>query len=124
MNEQKRAEIKREYKQKNAPMGVYQIKNLDTGKIFIGSSPNLEAMKNRQWFELNMGSHPNAELLADWKTYGESNFSFEILEKLKPDEGEMGNTQHPRVFRKRLLEMEEKWLEKLAPYGDKGYHST
>ncbi|MFT9850383.1 GIY-YIG nuclease family protein [Aneurinibacillus sp. REN35] len=123
MNEQKRAEIKREYKQKSAPMGVYQIKNLTTGKIFIGSCPNLEAMKNRQWFELNMGSHQNTELMADWKTYGEDNFSFEILEQLKPAEGTAGNQQHPRVYRKQLQEMEEKWLQKLTPYGDKGYHS-
>ena len=34
-------ELKKQYKQTLQPMGVYQIKNLVNGKIFIGSVKNL-----------------------------------------------------------------------------------
>ena len=42
----KKAKI-REYKDRDIPMGVYQIKNKVNGKILIGSSSNLRAILNR-----------------------------------------------------------------------------
>ncbi len=65
-------------------MGVYQIKNLAIGKIFIGSSKNIFGRINRHKFQLQFGGEDIKELVEDYKKFGEVNFTFEILDELKP----------------------------------------
>lgn len=110
-------ELKRAYRETPRPMGVYQILNTVNGKRYVGSSLDLEGIRNRLWFGLGMGSDSfRRELQADWKTYGEEAFCFEVLEYLKPD------GDPTRDYREELAIMEELWLEKLQPYGEKGYN--
>ncbi len=111
-----RKELKKEYKERKIPMGIYQIKNLSNGKLFIGASANLDSVFNRAKFELNYGSHKNIELQNDWNTAGAGQFSFEILDYLEPKEGEMIN------YGEELALLEQMWLEKIEPYGKKGYN--
>lgn len=112
----KRKALKLEYKQTPRPMGVYQVKNNVNGKVFVGSSPNVDGKINGTKFQLEMGSHKNKDLQNEWNTYGEQTFSFEVLELLEPDED-------PSYDHSDDLEvLEELWLEKLQPYGEKGYN--
>jgi group I intron endonuclease len=109
-------ELKREYKQTLRQMGVFQIRNTANNKVFIGSSLNLDGIFNRHEFQLKMGGHPNKALQADWNQFGAENFEFEILEELFPRE----NPGYD--YRADLEVLEDLWLEKLEPYGDKGYN--
>ncbi len=109
-------ELKKEYKNRKIPMGIYQIKNLDNGKVLIGSSTNLDGIFNRSRFSLNYGSHRNAELQNDWNKLGENRFSFEVLDYLEPKEDETVD------YREELDLLEQMWLEKIMPYGEKGYN--
>jgi hypothetical protein len=106
----------REYKQRRRPMGVFQVRNLATGKVFVGASPDLPAMLNRQRAQLRLGMHPNRALQADWTAQGPEAFAFEILDTLshadRPDADPATDL--------RLLE--HMWLEKLAPHGERGYN--
>lgn len=106
----------REYKQRRRPMGVFQVRNLANGKVFVGASPDLPAMLNRQRAQLRMGAHPNRALQADWTRQGGEAFAFEILDTLahadRPDADPATDL--------RVLEL--MWLEKLAPYGERGYN--
>jgi len=111
-----RSEIKKQYKQTVQPMGIYIIKNNVNGKIFLGKSKNLNGKINSNKFQLKYGSHLNKELQQDYNKYGEDNFSFEILDQLKHD------NDLTKDFTKDLETLEELWLEKLQPYGDKGYN--
>ena len=109
-------EAKKNYKQTLQPMGVYQIKNLVNGKILIGNSKNLTGKFNSYKFQLNTGTHMNTDLQADYKTYGENNFAFEILDQLEPkDDPAYDYTDDLKV-------LEELWIDKLQPFGDKGYN--
>lgn len=114
MEKNKRKELIEEYKQIKTYMGVTQIKNKENGKIFIDSHPNL---KNK-WFTLKMqldaGRFANAELQSDWKELGEDAFEFEVLEQKESDE-----MTDIRWEQKKIL---KPWLEKLQPYGDRGYN--
>lgn len=56
-----------------------------TGDIWVGTSMNLDATRNGIWFGLRNGSHISKTLQAAWNTYGESQFQYEVLEKLKDD---------------------------------------
>jgi hypothetical protein len=108
--------IKKEYKQTLPPMGVYQIRNLANGKILIGSCKNLPGKINSHRFQLKMGSHRNRALQSDYTCLGEEKFSFEILDKL-------GAKEDPQYdYTMDLSILEKMWLDKLQPYGERGYH--
>ena len=80
-------QIKEEYKLKKFKMGVFQIRNTANGKIYVGSSLNLDAIWNRNKMELNFGNHRNSILQSEWKQFGERNFMYEILaEVVQKDE--------------------------------------
>ncbi|MEP7339064.1 MAG: GIY-YIG nuclease family protein [Acidobacteriota bacterium] len=111
----KQKELKREYKQNNPPMGVYQIRNLVNEKVFVGNSLNLPGIFNRSKLQLDVGSHPNKALQAEWKQYGGESFAFEVLDELDQKEA-LGYD-----YRGDLVLLEELWLEKLQPYGERGY---
>ena len=110
-------EMKIHYKHTPRPMGVYQIKNSANGKVLVGSSLNLDSRRNRFQFEVKNGSISNNRLMKqEWEQYGADSFSFEILEQLAPNE----DLQHE--YHDELAELEKKWLEKLQPYGERGYN--
>jgi group I intron endonuclease len=109
-------EINREYKERKKPAGVYQIKNLSNGKVFIGSNMNLEGPLNSHKFQLMSGRHPNEALQKEWNEYGPEKFSFEILEVVKFKDDPDFN------LRDEVTLLEQIWLEKLQPFGEKGYN--
>ena len=98
-------------------MGVYQVRNSVNGKVFVGVSVDLPSMLNRQQAQLRMGGHPNRELQKDWAKFGPEAFEFEILDTLTPPEDV---NYAPKDDLKAL---EELWLDKLSPFGDRGYNA-
>ena len=111
-----RKELNREYKERVKPAGVYQVKNLANGKVLLGSSLNLEGPLNRHKFMLKIGSHTNKALQKDWDEFGSEQFVFEILEAVQVKEAPNFNLKDELT----LLEMI--WLEKLQPFGERGYN--
>lgn len=109
-------EIIKQYKQTVQPMGVFQIRNLANGKIYLTSSKNLRGMANRFEFNLDIGAHVSKELREDYEKLSRENFVFEVIDTLEPNED-------PKYdYTDDLKVLEEMWLEKLLPYGDKGYN--
>lgn len=115
MNKTKK-ELKKEYQQNHTPMGVYQIRNIANDKVLIGSALNLPGAINSNRFQLNAGSHPNKTLQAEWREFGSDSFSFEIVDELAATEGPSHD------YRADLEFLEEFWLEKSQPYGERGYN--
>ncbi len=66
-------------------MGVYRIRDTQNGRSYLGFSNDLQAIFNRHRTELKFGSHRNKELLAQWKSSGDSAFEFEVLDELEHD---------------------------------------
>jgi hypothetical protein len=62
-------------------IGIYKITNLVNGKIYIGSSEEIENRWNAHFNQLMSEKHINIYLKRAWKKYGEQNFKFEIIEK-------------------------------------------
>ncbi|MDQ3711442.1 MAG: GIY-YIG nuclease family protein [Acidobacteriota bacterium] len=79
-------DLKRQYKQALQPMGVYQIRNLVSEKVFIGFAFNLDGVFSKNKFQLDAGIHLSKSLQTDWDKLGTDNFVFEILEKFSPRE--------------------------------------
>jgi len=112
----RRKELKLQYKQNPPLMGVYQIRNLVNGKIWVTSAMNLHGAYNRYPSQFSFASFTIKDLKDDWNQYGADAFVFEILETIDPNEYAEADR------RAALALLEEIWLEKLQPYGDKGYN--
>jgi group I intron endonuclease len=112
-----RQEIKREYKERKKPAGIFQIKNTANGKFLLGSSLNLEGPLNGHKFMLTIGSHRNEQLQKDWNTYGPDNVVFEILEVVNVKDDPDFNLEDE------LTSLEQIWIEKLQPFGERGYNT-
>ena len=95
-------------------MGVYQIRNLVSEKVFIGSAFNFDAVFSKNKFQLDAGIHLSKSLQTDWDELGTDNFVFEILEEFSPRENV--DLQGELIF------LEDLWFEKSEPYGGKGYN--
>ncbi|HEY5534481.1 MAG TPA: GIY-YIG nuclease family protein [Ignavibacteria bacterium] len=109
-------EIKEEYKQKVFKKGVFQIRNIKSGKIYIGSSTNLDVVWNSHKFRLETGIHPDKELQIDWNESGSKNFVYEILQELK-ESGE------PSVdYDREVRGLEALCIEELKSFGNKIYN--
>ncbi|MEO6721269.1 MAG: GIY-YIG nuclease family protein [Ferruginibacter sp.] len=109
-------ELKDEYKMKKFRIGVFQIRNTVNGKVFVDSSPNLDAIWNRHKSELNFGGHRNVVLQQEWKEFGEENFRFEILSEIEQKEETKDD------YTKEAKQLAEMFMEELQPFGDKGYN--
>lgn len=110
-----RKELIKEYKQTARAAGVYQIRNTVNGKVFIGSAMDLRGIINSQKFQLSAGNHVNKSLQRDWNEYGADKFAFEISDELEQTAGQTSS-------RDELRSLEDLWLEKVQPYGDRGYN--
>jgi group I intron endonuclease len=110
-------DIKREYKERKKPAGVFMVKNTANGKVLLGSSLNLEGPLNGHKFMLTTGSHRNEALQKDWNAYGGDKFVFEILEVVKVKDDPNFNLEDEMTL------IEQIWIEKLQPFGESGYNT-
>jgi len=97
-------------------MGAFLIRNNVSDKVFVGISLNLPGIINRHKFQLEQNGHPIKQLQADWNELGSKGFSFEIVDELTPRSG--ANVD----YRQELELLENLWLEKLQPFGERGYN--
>lgn len=112
-----RKEAIREYKKAIQPMGVVQVRNIRNGRVYLTASANTAGTINSIRFQLRMGTFlPSPGLAKDWKELGEQGFVIEVIDELKPVEDPAYD------YRDDLKALEAMWLEKLKPYGEKGYH--
>lgn len=104
-----RKALRQAYREYRPTMGVYCIRRKDTGRMFVGVSPNLPAIFNRERMQLRAGAHWIAPLQADWKALGEDAFEFAVLDELQWPEDSTGYA--PQEDLAALLAM---WQERLA----------
>lgn len=108
-------QLTQQYKHRPSTIGVFQIRNTLSDKIFLASGKNLPGLFNRHRFQLQNGIHPNSSLQEDWQQFGADKFAFELLEELNPRDAQF-------EVRKELEFMEDMWLARLRPFGERGYN--
>lgn len=59
--------------------GIYIIKNLANGKVYVGSSANISARWCKHCIALEAGTHHSVKLQRAWAKYGRDAFSFEVV---------------------------------------------
>jgi hypothetical protein len=113
-----RKELKDEYKQATPRMGIFAIRNIQNGKLYIARTTNLDLIWNGEQFKLNAGGHPNRALQQEWNDSGAANFTFEILHELQPSDDPATDT------RSELLALEQMVIDDLQPFGEQGYNKA
>ena len=113
----RRQDIKRAYKERRKPAGIFQVKNTANGKILLGSSLNLEGPLNSHKFMLTIGRHRNERLQQEWNTFGPDKFVFEILDVVKVREDPNFDVSDE------LTLLEQIWWERLQPFAERGYNT-
>ena len=78
--------------------GIYAIKNKVNGKLYIGSSEQIERRFTDHKYLLNKEIHHSISFQRSWNKYGSKNFKFEIIEECSIEV---------------LLEREQYWMNKL-----------
>ena len=111
-----RKALLREYKENRRPMGIYCVRNTINGKLLVGKSIDLPSILNRQRGQLRSGSHPNPTLQRELAEYGADAFEVEVLDTLEvPVHADYDSSADLRT-------LEQMWLDKLLPFGDRGYN--
>ena len=110
-------EISKEYKNSLRPMGIVQVRNIVNNRLYLTASANTPGTINSIRFQLRMGTFlPSPALAQDWKELGEQSFVIEVIDELKPVDDPAYDYQSD------LKALEAMWLEKLKPFGERGYH--
>lgn len=60
----------------NTQSGLYEIRNIKNGKIYIGSAINFHRRFEYHKYELNNHKHSNGHLQNAWDKYGKDSFNF------------------------------------------------
>ncbi|TWI70025.1 hypothetical protein IP91_01103 [Pseudoduganella lurida] len=76
--------LKQQYLETKTRAGVYMIRNRVTGRVLVAGAGDAQGALNRHRFELRQGSHRNRLLRQDWLSHGETSFTFEVLDMVKP----------------------------------------
>jgi hypothetical protein len=116
MTNPSKADIKRAYKDNPPPAGVFRVTNVANGKVFLGKGMNVRGILNSQQVKLQAGFHPSRELQQDYNQFGAEKFVFEVIDQLD------STGKSPQEMHDDLASLEELWLEKLQPYGERGYN--
>lgn len=80
-----RKALLRAYKERKVEAGVYAVRCVASGEVWVGATPDLSTRRNGVWFTLRLGSHREPSLQAAWNTHGADLFAFEPLETIASD---------------------------------------
>ena len=66
--------------------GVYKIRNVISGRAYVGRAVDIQKRWNQHRHHLRAGNHHSRPLQHSWKKHGEAAFEFQILEITSLDE--------------------------------------
>jgi hypothetical protein len=94
------------YRKRKIATGIYAVRCIPTGAVWVGQAPDLSTIQNRLWFTLRTGTNTHRSLQDAWRAEGAEAFTFEILESLEEEEIDHVRA---RLLQTRLMH----WAEKL-----------
>lgn len=95
------------YKERKTPRGIFAMRCLATGSVWVDSAMDLAAAENRTWHVLRLGDrYHDPEIFVEFRAHGAESFRYEVLEKFDDDVA-------PLALRDLLKERKLHWLAQL-----------
>lgn len=82
--------------------GIYQIRNIVNGKMYVGSAVNIAAREKAHRFHLTRNTHHAVKLQRAWNKYGADAFVVEIIERV--------------ADKAQLIQREQHWINEYIPH--------
>ncbi|MCT2401125.1 GIY-YIG nuclease family protein [Novosphingobium mangrovi (ex Huang et al. 2023)] len=95
------------YRERKTEPGVFALRCVASGEVWVGRAQDLPAIRNRIFFTLRQGANPHRKLQAAWNAHGEEGLVFEVLEILDPEKLEL-------AFERELKDRHAHWMERLG----------
>lgn len=108
MSRERRRALVSAFRERKARPGIFAIRCVVTGEVWVQSAANLDTRQAGIWFALRQGSHPNPAMQASWTAHGEAAFAFEALEAVEAAD------LSPGALADRLKTLEARWRSALA----------
>ena len=106
MDNAKKKELGRAYKERRRSQGVFAVRCSAAGAVWTGSTRNLDTHKNQIWFVLRAGNHTDKALQAAWNAHGDAAFAYEIVEEV--------TDENPLLIDALLKDREKHWRAELG----------
>lgn len=103
-----RGSISSDHPRSKVACGIYAIRNIESGKKYIGSSVNISKRWNHHRSDLCAKQHHSIKLQRAWDRYGSEKFVFEVIE--------------PVADKSQLITREQFWIDRELSY-ENGYNS-
>ena len=84
-------------------MGVYAVRNLADGAVYVGSAPDIDARWGQHRAALERSCHPNRAFQAAWLQRGAGAFEWIVLERIDDREA--------------LAQAEQRWIDSYSANG-------
>lgn len=95
------------YKRRTAVAGIYALRCVPSGQVWVGQSGDIDTVQNRIAFLLRTGRDPHPSFEAAWKLHGPYSFALETLERL-------GDEDVPCVRQAQLKKRVAHWRAELG----------
>jgi len=106
MDNARRKDLLREYRETRQRAGIVSLVCTATGRRWIGISRNLDKQQNGLFFQLRLNGFPNKDTQTAWNAHGEAAFVYEIVEEISDD--------NPLLIRELLKERDAFWRKELG----------
>ena len=106
-----RKALLRAYKERKVEAGIYAVRCMASGEVWVGATQDLSNRRNGVWFSLRLGSHREKSLQAAWNAHGADAFAFEPVETVDAE----GLDRFGRDSR--LRDRREHWIAALNAKG-------
>jgi hypothetical protein len=73
------------YKERKSVSGVYAVRCVPSGEVWVGQTRDVEKVWNRVVFSLRGKATPHRTMQAAWDLHGAEAFAFEVLERLEDE---------------------------------------
>ena len=104
--------------------GIYMIKNIVNGKIYIGKAVDIYRRWKKHKTMLNNNKHYNKHLQSAWNKYGQENFKFSVIEICENDNFILSNQERYYIDKYRCKNPIFGYNKTDGGDGTAGYHYT
>ena len=86
LDKARKKEITQAWAERKRSQGVFAVRCVASGEVWVDASRNLDSQSNSIWFSLRQGGHRNKAAQAAWNAHGVDAFVYDVLEEISDED--------------------------------------